>query len=147
MTNFEISMYVDGSCHGNPGPAGCGIVLMHGDSRKGISKDIGIATNNIAEISAVVLGIEALHRPECCNVTLYTDSQYVEGLLVKGWKAKANAGLVEHMRSLAEKLHSLTVIKVRGHNGDRFNERADELANQGADRSELIQLQTKEVSS
>jgi len=141
MTNFEISMYVDGSCHGNPGPAGCGIVLVHGDSKKGISKDIGFATNNIAEVSAVVLGIEALHQPEHSNITLYTDSQYVEGLLVKGWKAKANAGLVEHMRALILRLKSFSVVKVRGHNGDRFNERADELANQGADRSELIQCE------
>ena len=137
MTNFDIDMYADGSCHGNPGPAGCGVILLCGDSKKEISKNIGFATNNIAEASAVVLGFEALHRPEYCNITLYTDSQYVEGLLVKGWKAKANAGLVEHMRALAGKLKSLKVIKVLGHNGERFNERADELANQAASREEV----------
>ena len=137
-SEFNIKIYVDGSCHGNPGPAGCGVVLIHkklGDPKinsREISKSIGIATNNIAEISAVVLGIEALHRPERCNVILYTDSQYVEGLLAKGWKARANAGLVEHTRSLVAKLKSLEVVKLWGHNGDKFNERADELANQAA---------------
>jgi len=138
MTNFDIDMYADGSCHGNPGPAGCGVVLICGTSKKEISKDIGFATNNIAEISAVVLGIEALHRPKRCNVTLYTDSQYVEGLLVKGWKAKANTGLVEHTRSLVAKLQFLRVVKVIGHNGNKFNERADELANQGAEKAQLV---------
>jgi len=138
MREFNIDMYADGSCHGNPGPAGCGVVLLCGDSKKEISKNIGIATNNIAELSAVVLGIEALHRPEQCSIILYTDSQYVEGLLVKGWKAKANGGLVEHMRALAGKLKSLKVVKVSGHNGNKFNERADELANQAADRKESI---------
>ena len=132
MRNFNIDIYADGSCHGNPGPAGCGVVLICGTSKKEISESIGTATNNIAEISAVVLGIEALHRPERCNVTLYTDSQYVEGLLFKGWKAKANIELVEHIRRLAAELQSLKVVKVIGHNGNQFNERADELANQGA---------------
>ena len=134
MTNFNIAIYADGSCHGNPGPAGCGVVLICGDSKKEISKSIGFATNNIAEVSAVVLGIEALHRPDYSHVTLYTDSQYVEGLLAKGWKAKANTGLVEHMRALVLRLESFSVVKVTGHNGNKFNERADELANQAANK-------------
>ena len=138
MTNFDIDMYADGSCHGNPGPAGCGIVLICGTSKKEISESIGLATNNIAEILSVTTGIEALHRPERCNVTLHTDSQYVEGLLVKGWKAKANIELVEHVRRLIAELKSLKVVKVIGHNGDKFNERTDELANQGADKSQLV---------
>ena len=81
MTKFNIDIWTDGSCKGNPGPAGCGVILKCDKSTREISKPIGYATNNIAEISAVVLGFEALHRPEKCDVTLHTDSQLSRGCL------------------------------------------------------------------
>ena len=110
--NFNIQIFVDGSCLGNPGPAGIGVILICGDHKREISKNIGLATNNIAEISAVVMALQALHRPERCDVELFTDSQLVEGLLVKGWKAKANVELVAVMRHLASACKSLSVIKL-----------------------------------
>jgi len=135
MTKFTINIWTDGSCRGNPGPAGCGVILEYKDSRREISKSIGLATNNIAEISAVVLGFEALHHPERCDVTLHTDSQLVEGLLIRGWKAKKNTELVKLMRSLAEKPNSLNVVKISAHNGNPNNERCDELAKLATERA------------
>jgi len=125
---FEVSIYTDGACSGNPGPAGIGVVLICGDSRREISRYIGKATNNRAEIQAVIDALRCLHRPERIHVTLHTDSQLVYGLLALNWKAKANIDLVTEMRDLAQKCASLQVVKVRGHNGDPLNERADTLA-------------------
>jgi len=130
--NFNIQIHTDGSCLGNPGPAGIGVILICGDHKREISKSIGLATNNIAEISAVVMALQALHRPERCDVELFTDSQLVEGLLVKGWKAKANVELVAVMRHLASTCKSLKVTKVSGHAGNQLNERCDELARTAA---------------
>ncbi|UCD86712.1 MAG: hypothetical protein JSV01_02740, partial [Desulfobacterales bacterium] len=46
-----IVVYTDGASAGNPGPAGIGIVLRYGPHEKEISKHIGIATNNVAELT------------------------------------------------------------------------------------------------
>lgn len=128
----EITMSVDGACKGNPGPAGIGVVLVCRPHRKELSKAIGHATNNIAELTAVIDGLKALKDPSSCQVTLYTDSQLVYGLLALGWKSRANRELVAEMKAWVSKCASLTVVKVAGHSGDPLNERADALASQAA---------------
>jgi len=135
MANFAIHIWTDGSCKGNPGPAGCGVILEYGTSKREISKSIGHATNNIAEISAVILGFEALKCPERSDVTLHTDSQLVVGFLSGSWKAKTNLELVKHMQFLASKLASLTVVKERAHSGVPQNEHCDTLASLAAERA------------
>ena len=125
---YEVTIYTDGACSGNPGPAGIGVVLICGNRRKEISRYIGEATNNRAELQAVIEGLAALKHPEQTRVTLHTDSQLVSGVLAHNWKAKANLDLVSKMRELAEKCASLLVVKVRGHSGNPLNERADTLA-------------------
>lgn len=132
---MNINIWTDGSCHGNPGPAGSGAVLESGQYRKEISKPIGVATNNIAEMSAVILALEALTKPAESDVTLHTDSQLVKGLLAHGWKAHTNIGLANHMQALAGRLKSLKVVHISAHAGDPNNERADRLANQAADKA------------
>jgi len=124
----NVTAYTDGACSGNPGPAGIGVVLLSGNYRKEISLPLGVSTNNRAEIQAVIEALRCLRRPEETNLTVYTDSQLVYGLLASGWKAKANTDLVAEMKGLAHKCASFRVVKVRGHNGDRFNEIADALA-------------------
>jgi len=138
----EIIMSVDGACKGNPGPAGIGVVLVGGPHRKELSKAIGHATNNIAELTAVLEGLKALKEPAACHVTLYTDSQLVYGLLALGWKPKANRALVAEMQAWAAKCASLTVVKVAGHSGDPLNERADALASQAASHADPAALGT-----
>jgi len=54
---YEVSIYTDGACSGNPGPAGIGVVLICNGRKKEISEYIGKATNNIAEVKAVIVGV------------------------------------------------------------------------------------------
>lgn len=132
MTDFNIIIYTDGSCLGNPGPMGIGVILKCGDRVRKISKNLGHGTNNIAEVMAVVEALQTLHCLKRCNVELHTDSGYVEGLLVKGWQVHANVELVGLMRDLAARCKSLTVVKVKGHDGNALNESCDELAKAAA---------------
>lgn len=125
---FRVNAYTDGACSGNPGPGGIGVVLISGNHLREITKPVGYCTNNIAEIQAVVYALQILKHPENTDVSLFTDSQLVHGLLTQGWKAKANQDLVGLMRDLANRCSSLQVVKVKGHNGDPLNERADVLA-------------------
>jgi len=123
----DITIYADGACSGNPGPAGIGVVLISGQHRKEISRPIGQGTNNIAELSAAIEGLTALKDRGKCEVTLYTDSQLVVGML-NGWKARKNLELVFELRRLASECASFKAVHIRGHNGDPLNERCDELA-------------------
>lgn len=123
----QITIYADGACSGNPGPAGIGVVLISGGHRKEISRHIGQGTNNIAEFTAAIEGLKALKDRGKCEVTLYTDSQLVVGML-NGWKARVNLGLVSEMRKLASECASFKAVHIRGHNGHPLNERCDQLA-------------------
>jgi len=134
MEMFKVSIYTDGACSGNPGPAGIGAILLCGERRREISRFIGEATNNRAEIQAVITALRALKAPEKTEVTLFTDSQLVSGLLTQNWKAKANQDLVNEMKELAQSCASFEVVKVKGHNGNPLNERADELARKALER-------------
>jgi len=124
----QVELYVDGACSGNPGPAGVGVVLKAGKLRKEFSMHIGWATNNIAEITAVIEGIKLLKSPAKTEVTIYTDSQLVEGFLVKGWLAKCNYGLVKELKSLLQQCQNFRVVKVKAHNGIPGNETCHNLA-------------------
>jgi ribonuclease HI len=121
-----IIVYTDGACTGNPGPAGLGVVILDGGKRRELSEYLGVGTNNIAELMAIVRALEEV--PKDRTVVLHADSSYALGLLGKGWKAKANQELVERMRLVARQFRDLRLVKVAGHAGVAENERADELA-------------------
>jgi ribonuclease HI len=122
-----IAAYTDGASSGNPGPAGIGVVLRFGSHEKEISKHIGIATNNVAELMAIKTALKAIHTTQI-PVRLYTDSQYCFGLLSLGWKPKQNEKLVAAIKKLMERFKDLRILKIKGHDGINDNERADRLA-------------------
>ena len=102
-----------------------------------------LTTNNRMELTAVIEALASLKRS--CDITLYTDSEYVRkgitewilGWKQRGWKTAArqpvkNADLWQRLDALRA-LHKVDWRWVKGHAGDPGNERADALANQGAD--------------
>jgi ribonuclease HI len=122
-----ICIYTDGASSGNPGPSGIGALLRSGSHEKEISRYIGHATNNIAELEAIKAGLLEIKKREL-PVWLYTDSAYAYGLLVLGWKPKKNQELIQSIRELVSEFKSFKLIKVKGHSGHEGNERADVLA-------------------
>ena len=135
----EVTIYTDGACSGNPGPGGWGAVLMYKGNKKEISGGNPDTTNNIMEITAVIEGLKMLKFP--CKVNLYSDSAYVVNCfnqgwiynwMKKGWKTAnnepvKNKELWQELYSLTQ-THKVTFIKVKGHAGNPFNEKADKLA-------------------
>ena len=87
----QVSLFVDGSCLGNPGPGGWAAILQCGDHEKEVVGGANHTTNNRMELTAVIEGMKVLKRR--CQVTVVTDSQYVATIL-NGGKAKANLDLV-----------------------------------------------------
>jgi ribonuclease HI len=137
----EITVYTDGGADPNPGPGGWGVVLIHAASGKASELRGGEArtTNNRMELTAAIRALEALKRR--CQVRLFTDSQYLRkgitewlpGWVRRGWKRKDGELQNEDLwRRLAELIveHDIRWDWVKGHAGNRWNERADQLATQ-----------------
>jgi len=122
-----IEIFTDGASSGNPGPSGIGVVLRYGTHEREISRYIGQATNNIAELEAIRTALAAVKNKNL-PVRLYTDSSYAHGLLTQGWKARKNRQLVESIRELLTRFKDIRLMKVPGHAGLGGNERADQLA-------------------
>ncbi|MCJ7774107.1 MAG: ribonuclease HI [Desulfobacterales bacterium] len=122
-----ICVYTDGASSGNPGPAGIGVLLCYEKHEKEISKYIGIATNNIAELEAIRVGLLEIKNTNL-PVKVFTDSSYAYGVLVQGWKAKKNIELVDQIKRILPRFKNLKLLKVKGHAGHKGNEKADFLA-------------------
>jgi ribonuclease HI len=123
--------YSDGACSGNPGPAGLGVVVVTEGERIELSEYLGQATNNVAELTAVLRAIEAI--APTTPLVVYTDSRYAIGVIQQGWKAKANTELVAELRQRIVG-RKVELRYVPGHAGVELNERADVLARQAITR-------------
>jgi ribonuclease HI len=126
-----IHVWTDGACTGNPGPMGLGVVVLGGKDRRELGEYLGQGTNNIAELTAVLRGLdlaEELDPDRARPVRVYTDSAYSIGVISKGWKAKANQELVARLRRRVAEFGQVVFVKVAGHAGVPENERCDELA-------------------
>lgn len=147
---MEITIYTDGACRGNPGPGGYGCILRYTgpDGRvyeKELSGGFVNTTNNRMEILAAVAALEALKKP--CQVTLYSDSQYLVNAFRQGWlekwkrndwyrdaKHKEKAKNVDLWKRLdqAMKPHQVQFRWVKGHAENPYNNRCDQMAVEAA---------------
>lgn len=141
----KITVYTDGACSGNPGPGGWGAVLMYGENIRELSGGEKETTNNRMEILAAIEALRALKEP--CEVSIYTDSAYVCNCFQQKWyvnwqkngwrnsqkKPVENRDLWEQLLELID-VHQVHWYKVKGHSGDKWNERADVLAVQAAQK-------------
>jgi ribonuclease HI len=139
----KVEIFTDGACKGNPGVGGWGALMVAGEAQKELFGGELNTTNNRMELTAVIESLKALKRP--CEVTLHTDSQYVQkgisewihGWKARGWKTSTkepvkNADLWQALDA-AQAVHTVDWRWVRGHNGHPGNERADQLANLGVE--------------
>jgi len=137
-----IVLYTDGGCLGNPGPGGYGVILVDGPNRTELSGGFRRTTNNRMELTACIVGLQALEKPS--SVAVYTDSRYLANSIEKGWAKRwranrwrrgdetvPNADLWKTMLELCEK-HRVSFHWVKGHAGHTENERCDQLSVQSS---------------
>ena len=135
----EITIYTDGGADPNPGAGGWAAILI--DPASGKARELSggepVATNNRMELTAAIRALEALKQR--CRVHLFTDSLYLRkgitewlpGWIARGWRRKEGVLQNEDLwRRLAELIqeHQIRWDWVKGHAGNRWNERADVLA-------------------
>lgn len=148
-----IIMFTDGSSKAMQTDSpygGWGCLLKH----KGVSKELyggqDLTTNNRMEMMAIIKGLEAINVDYGCDVNIYSDSAYciggitswIHNWMKNGW-VNSKKLLVEN-QDLWKAMHTLvkhfeynglkvSFYKVKGHADIEYNEKADELANKGAE--------------
>ncbi len=128
----EYLVYADGSCLGNPGPGGWGVVVRDPDGRvTELNGHAPSTTNNRMELMAAIEGLRAPERG--AGVILRSDSRYVVDSMTLHWKRNKNQDLWELLDAETES-RRVSFEWVRGHGDDPINNRADELALSGAKR-------------
>ena len=140
-----ITIFTDGAAKGNPGPGGYGVVLLSGKHQKELSQGYRKTTNNRMELLAVIVGLEALKK-EDSEVLVISDSKYVVDSVEKGWvfnwekkgfAKKKNIDLWQRFLKIYRK-HQVRFDWVKGHSGNQWNERCDQLAVKAAESSQLL---------
>ncbi len=141
----SVTVYTDGACRGNPGPGGWAWAVPDGPYASGADPH---TTNQRMEIRAALEALRALQPDAPGPIVVVSDSTYVvkcftdewwKGWQRRGWKNAANKPVAN--RDLWEPLLALALADdadvsfrwVKGHSGDRWNDRVDELATQAAD--------------
>ncbi|KGQ30482.1 ribonuclease H [Gallibacterium genomosp. 2] len=138
----KINIFTDGSCLGNPGAGGIGIVLRYKRHQKEVSQGYILTTNNRMELLAAITALNLLKEP--CAVTLYSDSQYLrKGITewIQKWKKNQWKTAQKHpvknqdlwiALDQAIAPHQIEWQWVKGHAGHPENERCDVLAREAA---------------
>ena len=134
----QVTIYTDGACSGNPGPGGWGAILRYGAHEKELSGGEPSTTNNRMELLGAITALQSLREP--CQVSLYTDSQYLANAVnlgwLRGWKQKGwhrkdgelkNADLWQTLDGLLQ-THKVQFFWVKGHADNVYNNRCDALA-------------------
>lgn len=128
-TGLDVVAYSDGASIGNPGPAGCGAVILD-RSGEVLLEDwryLGETTNNVAEYQGALLALTRARELGARRVELKVDSELVANQIKGGYRVKSPnlAGLFRDLKQIAGSFDAFEVTQVpRGE-----NRQADKLAN------------------
>jgi ribonuclease HI len=140
----RVTIYTDGACDPNPGPGGWAALLLFRSQEQILTGSELETTNNRMELTAAIQALKALSNPS--QVDFYTDSQYLRrGITewIPNWRARnwrrkggklANVDLWQALDK-AIQTHQIKWRWVKGHAGDRKNQRVDRLARKSIPRT------------
>jgi ribonuclease HI len=136
VARVKATLWTDGGARGNPGPAAYAYVLEDGDggSLAAHGEAIGVATNNVAEYSALVAGLEKAVELGITELEVVSDSELMVKQMRGEYKVKNEAlrGLSLRAGDLARRIGRVTYTAVRR----EHNELADRLVNEALDAAE-----------
>ncbi len=131
---MTVLLYTDGACSGNPGPAGIGFVICTADGQEldAVSQNIGHATNNIAEYTALLRGLERCHELGATVVQVVSDSELMVRQMTGRYKVK-NPNMMALYQQAQGLVQQFQQVKFR-HVLREENSRADGLASSAVRR-------------
>jgi ribonuclease HI len=135
--SLKVKIYSDGGARGNPGPAAIGVLICNekGEMLREHNETIGDTTNNVAEYTAVIVGLELAKTLGAVEVDYYADSELVVKQLSGLYKVKT-----PHILTLFTKVKAAekNFSKVRFTHVPRTHEKlryVDKLVNQALDEA------------
>ncbi len=144
MKSKKFTIYTDGSCLGNPGPGGWGVVILDQNEVEitTLSGQAEDTTNNRMEMTAIIKALEWIHRKSgiekeslhSIKIDIHSDSNLIIQTLNKGWKKKANTDLWSEIDKLRAWL-DISWNWVKAHHTNQYNNHADELAFNAAQKA------------
>jgi ribonuclease HI len=127
--HLSLVAYSDGASRGNPGDAGCGVVILDesGETVLEEHKYIGKTTNNVAEYHGAILALEKASELGATELELRVDSSLLANQIKGRYKVKSEAlaDLYQNLMKKAKLFESFDVTLIRG----TENKQADRLAN------------------
>jgi len=129
----EYLLYCDGAARGNPGPASTGYVLVDADGHEIVARGerLGVQTNNVAEYTALVHGLDAALELGVRRLRVRMDSELVVRQLLGIYRVR-NPGLQPLFIAVQERRRRFAAFAIE-HVPRRDNSRADALANAALD--------------
>lgn len=140
-------IYTDGSCKGNPGPGGFGVVVLEGENSnsckavRAYQETVDHTTNNREELKAILWALKEYGKTDFLIPIVYSDSSYCVNSLtlwIHTWKRNGwtrsrnlpieNLDLIQEYDRLVRNGYKIDLRQCRGHVGDTWNEIADKLA-------------------
>lgn len=148
-----ITIYTDGSCLGNPGPGGFGVIVVKDGKVLAVHSESSCnTTNNREEMKAIIYALEnygAKSDDFFCPV-VYSDSSYCVNSFtswINKWKANGwtraggkkleNLDLIQ-IYDMLSKDYKIDLRKIKGHAGEIYNELADALATEKMTEEEIL---------
>ncbi|MDD5120378.1 MAG: ribonuclease HI family protein [Candidatus Omnitrophica bacterium] len=132
MNHLEI--YIDGASKGNPGKSGIGVAIYQNNRLvKNIASYIGVATNNVAEYTALIYALEEALLLKASSLKINTDSQLLARQLNKIYKVR-NEGIISLYNRAVHLLSGFDNVLI-SHIPREKNTVADKLATQAIKES------------
>lgn len=153
-----IRVFTDGACSGNPGAGGWAAIFNEKEKTVSFSGNEIDTTNNKMELLAVVKALKKIKsmNKNRTQFEIHSDSAYVINAInlkwvykwkMNGWKTTRNAPvknqslwkeLIRLMAEIEGSGRTITFVKVKGHAGNTFNEFADRLAREEAEKAKRL---------
>lgn len=133
----HLKLFTDGGSRGNPGPAASGAVLksmngsVEGETIASVSRYLGHDTNNQAEYTAIIIGLEKAKSLGAETIELYMDSELAVKQLKGEYKVK-NPEIAKRFLEVKNLLTQFDHVKIK-HVRRELNKEADALVNKVLD--------------
>jgi ribonuclease HI len=129
---MKITMFTDGGSRGNPGPSAAGAVLKQGEETIAeVSRYMGETTNNQAEYTSIIIGLEKAKELGVSEVEVVMDSELAVKQMNREYKVK-HPEIAKRFLEVNNLLHSFKKVTFR-HVRREFNKEADALVNKCID--------------
>ena len=145
MNTMHLIIYTDGGARGNPGPAGSGVVIYRAEQQDNrtagqhrlelveeFGKYLGVATNNQAEYTAVLLAVKRAREIGATSIDFMMDSELAVRQLKREYKVRNAELAVLFTKIWNELIHFKKVTFT--HIPREKNKAADKMVNQAIDR-------------